>query len=299
MTQPWKAELVVEPALALELLRAQFPEVAAKRAKPFGQGWDNTMLLVDGEWLFRFPRREVAVHALATEAKVLPRIADALPLEVPRPEWIGEPTEAFPWPFIGYRMVRGRTGCGVCLTAEQRMTAAEPLAEFVRALHGIDPGPVAPPPDELARADLAGKREVAIERLEKVQALGIVDDASPWVELFAEPIPAAPKALVLSHGDLYSRHILFNDETRPCAVIDWGDVHLGSPLVDLSLPYMLLPKPAQARFFAIYGEVDDVTARLARLRGTWHAASEVVYAHDIGDADLLAEARRSLEHLRA
>lgn len=298
MTQPWEAERVVEPALALALIRDQFPDVAATRAEPFGQGWDNTMLLVDGDLLFRFPRREIAVRALAAEARVLPRIADAVPLDVPRPEWIGEPAPAFPWPFIGYRMLRGRTGCAVRLTKEQRMAVAEPLAQFVRALHDIDPGPVGPPPDELARADLAGKREVAIERLERVQAIGIVDDASPWIERFDEPIPTAPQARVLSHGDLYSRHILFDDETRPCAVIDWGDVHLGSPLVDLSLPFMLLPEPARARFFAVYGDVDDITLQLARLRGIWHAASELVYAHDVGDADLLTEARRSLEHLR-
>lgn len=298
MTQPWEAERVVDPSLALALIREQFPDVGARRAEPFGQGWDNTMLLVDGEWLFRFPRRQVAVHALATEARVLPHIADALPMAVPRPEWIGEPTEAFGWPFIGYRMLSGRTGCGIRLTSDQRMSAAEPLARFVRALHDIDPGPVEPPSDELARADLAGKRAVAIERLERVQALGIVDDASPWIERFDEPIPTAPATRVLSHGDLYSRHVLFDDETRPCAVIDWGDVHLGSPLVDLSLAFMLLPEPARARFFAIYGGVDDVTLQLARLRGIWHAASELVYAQDVGDADLLTEARRSLEHLR-
>ena len=297
MTQPWEAERVVDPALALALIRDQFPDIAATRAEPFGQGWDNTMLLVDGDLLFRFPRRQIAVRALAAEARVLPRIADALPLDVPRPVWIGEPTEAFAWPFIGYRMLRGRTGCGVGLTIEQRMAAAEPLAQFVRTLHEIDPGPVEPPPDELARADLAGKREVAIERLERVQALGIVDDASPWMDRFDEPIPTAPRARVLSHGDLYSRHILFDEHTRPCAVIDWGDVHLGSPLVDLSLALMLLPEPAQARFFEIYGAVDDITLHLARLRGIWHAASELVYAHDIGDMDLLTEARRSLDHL--
>ena len=297
MAQPWEAEQVVEPALATKLIRDQFPDVAAESVEPFGQGWDNTMLLVDGQLVFRFPRREIAVELLATEARVLPKIADALPLEVPRPEWIGEPCEAFGWPFLGYRLVRGRTGCRVRLTPEQRLAAAEPLARFVRALHDIDPTPLAPPPDELARADLAGRRAAAIERLQRVQAVGIVEDASPWIELFDE-IPATPAARVLSHGDLYSRHILFDDDTKPRAVIDWGDVHVGAPLVDLSLAFMLLHERARDRFFEVYGDIDDVTRHLARLRGVWHAASELVYAHDVGDEGLLAEARVSLEHLR-
>jgi len=298
MNQPWEAEHVVEPSLAAALIREQFSDVPAGRVEAFGQGWDNTMMLVDAELLFRFPRRQIAVDLLATEGRVLPKIADALPLAVPRPEWIGQPSDDFPWPFLGYRMVHGRTGCGLRLTAEQRFAAAEPLARFVRALHDVDPTPLSLPADTLGRADLASKRDVALERLEKVEALGIVEDTSPWREAFRQSIPPAPERRVVSHGDLYSRHVLFDDDTQPCAVIDWGDVHLGAPLVDLSLAFMLLPEPARERFFEVYGEVDDVTRHLARLRGIWHAASELVYAHDVGDANLLMEATTSLEHLR-
>ena len=69
--------------------------------RPFAEGWDYTIWLVDEDWAFRFPRREIAVPGVRIEIAVLPRIAPRLPLPVPAAELVGEPTDEFPWPFFG------------------------------------------------------------------------------------------------------------------------------------------------------------------------------------------------------
>ena len=94
MSQPWEAERIVSPELAMALVREQFPELAPRRIEPFGSGWDNTAYLIDGALVFRFPRREVAVELLETEARVLPGIAPHLPLAIPVPEWADRSTSS-------------------------------------------------------------------------------------------------------------------------------------------------------------------------------------------------------------
>src|SRR5215207_3534298 len=127
----WLPQVVVSPELALELVREQFPGLG-RTIEPFGSGWDNTAYLVDGDLVFRFPRREFAVRFTGREIHVLPKLAPRLPLPVPLPLWIGEPTERFPWPFAGYRLIPGRTLDAADLSPADRRAAAPVLAEFLR-----------------------------------------------------------------------------------------------------------------------------------------------------------------------
>ena len=73
-----------------------------------GTGWDNTVWLVDGRWVFRFPRRRIAVPGIARQLAVLPAIAPALPLAIPVPVVSGRPAEGFPWPFTAHELLPGR-----------------------------------------------------------------------------------------------------------------------------------------------------------------------------------------------
>lgn len=111
MTQsrPWEADRSIEPATALELIQAQFPELSAQTIRLLGTGWDNTALLVNERLIFRFPRREVALPLLEAEWSVLPKLAPRLPLPIPNPQWKESPTPRFPWPFIGYLAIPGLT----------------------------------------------------------------------------------------------------------------------------------------------------------------------------------------------
>jgi hypothetical protein len=53
----WAAEVTVDEALARRLIGGQFPELELRSLSPLGQGWDMTVWLADGRWVFRFPRR--------------------------------------------------------------------------------------------------------------------------------------------------------------------------------------------------------------------------------------------------
>jgi aminoglycoside phosphotransferase (APT) family kinase protein len=121
--EPWAPERVVDAELARALIEAQFPQLAPVRADRLGEGWDNTVFSINEAWVFRFPRRQIAVPLIEAELRILPALPP-LPLPAPRPELRGAPGAGYPWPFAGYRLLPGRTADEAALTPLQRARAA-------------------------------------------------------------------------------------------------------------------------------------------------------------------------------
>jgi aminoglycoside phosphotransferase (APT) family kinase protein len=133
----WAPEVVVDEALAGRLVGEQFPELERRTFRFLGAGWDTTVWVVDESWVFRFPRREMVVRGLLSEIAHLRRLAPLLPLSIPVPTLVGEPSEAFRWPFYGAPFLPGRELAHAALDEEARARLAVPLAEFLRTLHGL------------------------------------------------------------------------------------------------------------------------------------------------------------------
>jgi aminoglycoside phosphotransferase (APT) family kinase protein len=297
MIDPWTAEREVTPALALSLVREQFPALDARRAEPFGSGWDNTAFLVDGELVFRFPRKASTVALLQLESRVLPHLAGRLPLPVPEPRWIGRPTERFPWPFAGYRRLPGVPGDAAVLSEEERAAAAEPLGRFLAALHATPAEGLELPPDLIGRTAFARRGRELVGRLEHLRERGVIGDPAPWLRLFEGELPAPPPRTTVVHGDLYVRHLLVDDARRVAGVIDWGDLHAGDPGTDLTIAYSFLPPRARDAFFRAYGPADERMRRVARLRAAFHAPALAWFADSIGDPVLLRESVTSMRYV--
>ena len=119
-------------------LLAQFALDGA-RLRKLAEGWDNSVWVVDARYAFRFPRREVAIPGLEREIAVLPKLAPLLPLPVPVPAFVGEPTEEYPWPFFGAELIPGVEAGVAELDDEARLAIALELAAFLRALHASSP----------------------------------------------------------------------------------------------------------------------------------------------------------------
>ena len=301
MAHPWEPEHPVDRALAARLIAAQFPAVALDRLERLGEGWDNDVWLADGV-VFRFPRRRVAVPLLENEGRALPLLAGQLPVRVPEPQYYGRPSAEFPCPFLGYRLLPGRPGDRVALTAVERAALAAPLGRFLRALHAVDLArfEAVGVPEDWFRADVPRYLKLLDERMaalaprlspELVERIGALRKTAA-----ALPPPVVQRR-ALVHGDLYLRHLVFDDARRWTAVIDWGDVSVADPLADLTVIYTGLSAAARPGFFDTYGRIEPVDALRARLIGlVRHGVSLLAYALDRGDGPLEAEARRAIDH---
>src|SRR4051794_30527398 len=168
MDRVWSAEFVVDDDLARSLIEAQFPTLAPASVVPTGVGWDNTAFLVNDAFVFRFPRRGIAAPLIEAEARLLPAVAPGLPLAVPRPGFIGRPTDVYPYPFAGPVLVPGRTACAA-LGDGPRSALAAPLGAFLAALRAFpaaDAALLGAGHDTIRRLDLGYRLPKAREALE-------------------------------------------------------------------------------------------------------------------------------------
>lgn len=299
MPPVWEADVTLTHEDATRLVEGQFPELAPARLEHLGTGWDNAAYTLNGEWVFRFPRRKIAEGLLENEARILPRLAPHLPLRIPQPVWHGRPEGDYPYPFAGYARLPGVTACAVAWTPEERLRNAGALGRFLGALHGIpvdDETLARGPGDELARADLRKRAPMILERLAKVEAEDSdVDGAAvrAWVSRLVDTPPWKRRACWV-HGDLYARHLLVDEHHEVTGVLDWGDVHLGDPAIDLTLAFTFLPPEARGTFREAYGEMDEATWDRARFRAFHYGVALLLYGRSEGDEAITQVGRDAL-----
>lgn len=308
-TPEWAPEHAVSEREAAGLIAAQFPELRGAPVESLATGWDNTVFLVGERWVFRFPRRAIALPGVRREIAVLPLVAPRLPLPVPAPEFVGHPADGFPWPFWGARFIAGDELAETGLPGAARVRAAAGVGAFLKALHA--PGLVGDagaeeklretlPRDPFRRAEPAVRAPMVRERLARL-VRGGVRRPDPRVDrLLAEgerlgPVDDTGGGLVLSHGDLHVRHLLVGEDTCAAGVIDWGDVCLADPAVDLSLAYGGFAGPARMALLAAYGEVGAERETRARILAVFLCTALAEYAVATGRARLLAESLAGIE----
>jgi aminoglycoside phosphotransferase (APT) family kinase protein len=303
MARFWAPEVHVSEELARELISTQFPELGPQTVHRFGAGMDNAAFLVNDRYVFRFPRREMAVPLLECETKILPVLAPRVTVAVPVPAFAGTANERFPWTFAGYEVLPGTSACSVSLSTEEREALATALGSFLRELHSIDPAIAIDRGlrgDLIRRLDHTHRFALAQERFALLEDAGAVANTQPFVDFMASvaPEPEDVEPSVIAHGDLYARHILVDERHALSAIIDWGDLHYGHPAVDLMVAHSMLPVCAHDAFIAAYGEVDTRTWELAKYRATYHCALVANFGIQIGDAALWDAGLTGLRFIR-
>jgi aminoglycoside phosphotransferase (APT) family kinase protein len=142
---------------------------------------------------------------------------------------------------------------------------------------------------------LATNLEQALQkRLWPLRDTAAVHAAMDAVRPLAAAMSDRPRKLV--HGDLHIRNVIADTAGTITGVIDWGDVHIGDPALDLSIVYSYVPPEARSLFFAAYGETDDAALRLARFFAIFVGFSLLVYGHDRGNLPLAEAAKSSIRN---
>lgn len=287
-----RAEIAIDAALVHRLIRAQHPDLAARLPRPAGGGWDNEIYRLGEDLAIRLPRRAAAAPLLAKEQRWLAYLAPRLPIAIPVPVRIGEPTADFPW---SWSVVPWFTGRSPDVSASARLPPAL-LGDFMRSLH--QPAPSDAPRNPVRGCALADRARAVEARLARVKE----DSQLPWDALLrvwqdacTAPVDLAPTWL---HGDLHPRNLLVSDAGWR-AVLDWGDLGVGDPATDLAALWMLWSAGEQHdEALAAYGSVSSATLRRAR---GWAVsfATLMLEAGRAGDAAFAALGAATCERLAA
>ncbi|WP_326822595.1 phosphotransferase [Streptosporangium sp. NBC_01756] len=273
-------EIEITAELVRDLLRDQHPDLADYPVRLGALGWANQLWRLGDDLAVRLPWvGETADELLLKEHTWLPALAPRLPLPVPVPQRLGEPSPRFPRPWIVTTWVPGEPADRAPIT--RGAEAADALAAFLTALH--QPAPEQVDTGGQGRGGpLAGSSTWVAQQLASATELGLISDPDAvraiWDDAATAPDWAGP-ALWL-HGDLHPANILTADGTL-CGVIDFGALFAGDPAVDLAAAWTLLPDGAADHFYAAYQPTPDAAAQ-RRARG-WAVIRALVGLH-VGDA---------------
>ncbi|MGZ0151921.1 aminoglycoside phosphotransferase family protein [Kribbella sp. WER1] len=240
------------------LLKEQHPDLADLELKEVEGGWGNQMWRLGEDLAVRVPRHDQNPDLLVHEHRWLPEIVARVPLPVPNPLRLGQPSDRFPKTWLVTTWIAGEPADHAPITSPR---ATGTLAAFLHALHTEAPAdaPRSPGRGDGLRGHTEGFENWADEFA--------VEDAvrEVWADGVAAPEYDGPP--VWLHSDLHPANVVVADGTL-AGVIDFGDLSHGDPATDLSAAWLLLPDGSVDRFFDAY-PVDDPTYRRAR---AWAAA---------------------------
>ncbi len=262
-----------------DLLREQHPDLADRPLKLGALGWDNQMWRLGDDLAVRLPWATQSADALLRKEHVwLPALAPHLPLQIPVPQRLGEPSERFPRPWLVTTWVPGEPADRA--PATRSAEAAVSLAAFLTALHR--PAPDGAPAGRDRGGPLTGQAERFAHGLAAATELGLIRDPDAvravWADAAAAPEWTGPRLWL--HGDLHPANVLTENGTFS-GVIDFGDLFAGDPACDLAAAWILLPDGAVDRFHETYRPSPDA-ATLRRARG-WAVLRALAGIH-IADA---------------
>ena len=241
---PYLGEVLNESGLR-SLVEHNFPQIPIERTHLIESGWESKVLVINDEYVFRFPRWMEVIPKLRREVKLLPMLRGRLNIRIPDSDFISagamDPTleEAV---FVGYRMLPGEL-----LTPElfqERVQGQKTVFErcaaqiggFLTALHrfprekAIDLGYEVAKPSSFMPflLEIKAKAEPLLTHL----ALKRVDT---FISRALELWDASEFQVVMTHGDLAPEHLLFNPESgQVSGVIDFGDALIDDPAGDFT-----------------------------------------------------------------
>ncbi|NWJ96481.1 MAG: aminoglycoside phosphotransferase family protein [Chloroflexi bacterium] len=233
-------------------INEKFPQLVVKSFDYLSEGWDSVVCRVNGELIFRFPKRAAVEGQMLVEMRLLPHLA--LPLPIPQPSYLAETGgKVFPFAFAGYPMLPGIPLEDCSEEVQQAEWWQMALAEFLTALHAFP----------VAKAYTLGVQNFSFIEAEEPSENWREGLENLYRETRAEVFPLLPDEQqdtiadqfeafldedrffefepVVIHGDLTQEHLLLDPETqRITGIIDFGKVGIGDPAYEVwesLLPY--------------------------------------------------------------
>ncbi|WP_033313426.1 aminoglycoside phosphotransferase family protein [Streptomyces iakyrus] len=251
-------EIEITADLVRELLEEQHPDLAGLPIQEVEGGWGNQMWRLGGELAVRMQRMDPTPELQLKERQWLPVLAPRLPLPVPTPVRLGEPSERFPKHWTVMTWVPGEPLDHDSISRGAH--AADALAGFLRALH------VEAPAEAPISTDFGAHPRSCTDGFENLFR-AVVPDAiaadvrAVWDDAVAAQAWEGPRVWV--HGDLHPANVVVSDGTLS-GIVDFGAMFAGDPAWDLAAAWVLLPDGTASRFFDTYALADEAAIRRAR-----------------------------------
>jgi aminoglycoside 2''-phosphotransferase len=234
----------------------QFPQLDLSGFRLLGEGGGSWVFETDCKLVWRFLKRPDSAECLDLEIRLLPELADAVSLPLPRYEYISN--RAISPRFVGYRKIHGVAFDHERLAACCSDRPLRQLAQFLTELHCFPieraqaAGLTLPTSDE-CRAEWLHRRNQIHQHV-----FPLLDERQhAWAMRTLSDLLSDNALLdytpTLCHGDLWAEHILFDPARETLTgVIDWESASLGDPARDWAALWLDHGDDAIERLFANY-----------------------------------------------
>ena len=186
-----------------------------------GEGLEFQSFLVNGAWVFRFPKHFSEAHDPFTERMFSERLK--LSTTVPEINFIWSHPWGYPETVSGYKYLPGKALENFCLEETDQDDLANQLGTVLTELHSMDGNGTTSSEDQLATMrtwseDLEEQlSNLANNPISSSQQLAV----TAYVEQYRFDLP--PSENVPIHGDLGADHILINAQRQLTGIIDWSN----------------------------------------------------------------------------
>jgi aminoglycoside phosphotransferase (APT) family kinase protein len=283
-------EVSIGDALVGRLVAAQFPALSSlPLRRVHSTGTVNAIFRVGDDLRVRLPRVAAWADDLDRELEWLPRLARHLPLRVPEPVGVGEPTGEFPFRWAIFTWITGRP---YAVGDVNEVAAAADLASFVTALRTVPVGRAAP---QGGRRPLAELDAATRDDLRRSRGQVDVEAAVRAWDRALEAPPFDGGARVWLHGDLLPPNALVRRD-RLAAVLDFGSLGVGDPAADTIAAWTMFGTRGRAAYREALGGVEDGTWERARGYALTQAAMIIPY-YERTNPEFTAMARRTVDNL--
>ncbi|HET7628243.1 MAG TPA: aminoglycoside phosphotransferase family protein [Bacillales bacterium] len=267
----------------IETISAVFPEIQVDHAVITG-GQNNSVVMVNGEWVFRFPRYAEGVEQLKKETRFLKLVHEPLPVQVPDPVYSSLDGARVGEAFVGYRRIDGNS---LKTYSGNKHEIVRELGRFLNVLHGLPlnedlRGVLGPPDNEYADwYDMFTRMEAKLFVHMNDNARSKVQDN--FKRFLAEIGDARLKKTVI-HGDFGPSNLLIKDG-HVSGVIDFGSVAIGDPARDIASAFFGpfgLGESWMPEVAAVYPQAADYIER-ARFYASTFALQEALFGIENDD----------------
>lgn len=241
-----------------EVLHSDFPELPIDSIRLIENGWDNIVVEVNTDWIFRFPK-DAEFH-FDVEQQLLTLFGKIVSLKIPKVEYVGKS-----YTYMGYRKIPGGD-----LTRElfDSMTTGErdqlifDLANFLREIHSaISPSEARAlgVEDEDLPSYATLVRSVLPQQIDDRTVKEFVDFV---LQEYEQMIPASTEQVVL-YNDLHTENMAFDAQAKVLrGVFDFGDVLIGDVNMDFYPLYKFDPYVMKA----VAQRYEELTQRTLNMR---------------------------------
>lgn len=259
----------------LQAIHDRYPDFSVDTVISNEQGQNNDILIINDEFIFRFPKYLEGIEQLEIESAVLSGIQGDITLSIPHITFqnlVREVGQAF----IGYHMIPGeplRRETFLEISDEKTLDIlARQLGGLLKELHSVPVQTAITYP--LTLSDTADEWADIYGRIREKCFPFMRASARTWTsahfEAFLDDTRNFQYEPVLKHGDFGTTNILFDRERQVISgIIDFGGAGLGDPAYDFAGILSSYGESFLRRFAVVYPEIESFWNCILFYKGTF------------------------------